>query len=62
MLDFDTLVRPTCSSGWEKANLMIGTMDLRIASIVLAHDATLLSANLSDFRRVPGLKAEDWSA
>lgn len=37
-------------------------MDLRIASIVLAHDAALLSANLSDFRKVPGLKVEDWSA
>jgi tRNA(fMet)-specific endonuclease VapC len=36
-------------------------MDLKIAAIVLAHDATLLSRNLSDFRKVPGLKVEDWT-
>jgi tRNA(fMet)-specific endonuclease VapC len=42
--------------------LRIGTMDLRIAAITLAHDATLLSRNLKDFRQVPGLKVEDWTA
>ena len=40
--------------------IRIGTMDLKIASIVLAHDATLLTANLRDFQQVPGLRAEDW--
>jgi tRNA(fMet)-specific endonuclease VapC len=39
---------------------MIGTMDLKIASIALAHSATLLSANLRDFRQVPNLSVEDW--
>jgi tRNA(fMet)-specific endonuclease VapC len=38
----------------------IGTMDLKIASIVLAHQATLLSSNLRDFQQVPGLHVEDW--
>ena len=38
----------------------IGTMDLKIASIVLAHDATLLSRNLRGFRQVPGLRVQDW--
>lgn len=38
----------------------IGTMDLKIASIVLVHDATLLSTNLRDFERVPHLRVEDW--
>jgi tRNA(fMet)-specific endonuclease VapC len=38
----------------------IGTMDLRIASIALAHDATLLTRNTTEFRRVPGLKIENW--
>lgn len=41
--------------------IRIGTMDLRIAAIALAHDATLLSRNLSDFRKVPGLRVEDWT-
>jgi tRNA(fMet)-specific endonuclease VapC len=38
----------------------IGTQDLMIAAIVLNHDALLLSANLQDFRQVPGLRVEDW--
>lgn len=38
----------------------IGTMDLRIASIVLVHDATLLTRNTVDFAQVPGLKFENW--
>ena len=40
--------------------LKLGTMDLRIASIVLANNATLLSRNLRDFERVPQLRVEDW--
>jgi len=44
-----------------KSRLGLGTMDLRIAAIVLAHDATLLSCNLRDFRQVPGLTVEDWT-
>jgi predicted nucleic acid-binding protein len=36
-------------------------MDLRIAAIILTHDATLLTKSLSDFRQVPGLKTADWT-
>jgi tRNA(fMet)-specific endonuclease VapC len=39
----------------------VGPMDLKIAAIVLAHDSTLLSRNLRDFRKVPGLRVEDWT-
>jgi tRNA(fMet)-specific endonuclease VapC len=42
------------------AKIHIGTMDLKIAAIVLVHQARLLSANLRDFRQVPGLTVEDW--
>jgi len=38
----------------------IGTMDLKIASIALVHNATLWSGNLQDFQQVPGLHVEDW--
>jgi tRNA(fMet)-specific endonuclease VapC len=38
----------------------IGTQDLKIASIVLENDALLLTANMKDFRRVPGLRMENW--
>jgi predicted nucleic acid-binding protein len=34
--------------------------DLRIASIVLARDLTLVSGNLRHFARVPGLRVESW--
>lgn len=44
-----------------KARVRVGTMDLEIAAIVLAHDGTLLSRNLGDFRQVPGLRVEDWT-
>jgi len=43
-----------------RAKVRIGTMDLKIASIALVHDALLLSANLRDFRQVPGLEVENW--
>jgi tRNA(fMet)-specific endonuclease VapC len=39
-----------------------GTNDLRIAAIVLAAHATLVSANLSDFQQIAGLRIIDWSA
>ena len=44
----------------KKAKTRIGTMDLKIASITLANDATLLSRNLRDFQRVSDLRVEDW--
>lgn len=44
----------------EKRRIRIGTNDLKIASIALAHDATLLTRNLVDFSKVPGLKVENW--
>jgi tRNA(fMet)-specific endonuclease VapC len=40
--------------------LRIGAQDLKIASIALANNALLLSANLVDFQQIPGLRVEDW--
>ena len=44
-----------------KAKIRIGTMDLKIAAIALSRGAKLLSRNLSDYRKVPGLVVEDWT-
>lgn len=44
----------------QSERVRIGTMDLKIAAICLAHDATLLTRNLVDFEKVPGLRAENW--
>ncbi|HEX6960816.1 MAG TPA: type II toxin-antitoxin system VapC family toxin [Lacipirellula sp.] len=45
-----------------KQRVRIGTMDLRIASIALVNGYTVLTRNLVDFEKVPGLKVEDWTA
>ena len=44
-----------------RARVRVGTMDLKIAAIVVSRDATLLSRNLADLRQVPGLQVEDWT-
>ena len=44
-----------------QARVRIGSMDLKIAAVCLANNATLLTRNSKDFGQVPGLKFEDWS-
>ncbi len=44
----------------QSQRLTIGSMDLKIAAICLSHDALLLSRNLVDFNKVPGLRVENW--
>ena len=45
---------------WRQQGIRLGTHDLRIAAICVAHSATLISRNRRDFERVPGLVAEFW--
>lgn len=40
----------------------IGPFDTLIAGQALRRDATLLTANIREFSRVPGLRVIDWSA
>jgi tRNA(fMet)-specific endonuclease VapC len=42
--------------------LTIGPNDLFIAAIARSQDLTLVTHNVEEFRRVPGLKLEDWEA
>jgi tRNA(fMet)-specific endonuclease VapC len=39
----------------------LGSMDLKIASICITHQALLLTRNLKDFGQVLELKAKDWT-
>ena len=45
----------------QRQRIHIGTMDLRIGAIALAHEALLITRNLRDFRRIPNLRVEDWT-
>ncbi|HTU19676.1 MAG TPA: type II toxin-antitoxin system VapC family toxin [Gemmataceae bacterium] len=58
MIEFDD--RAAAEFARLRKKVRIGSMDLKIASITLVHDALLLSANLRDFEKVPGLRVEDW--
>jgi tRNA(fMet)-specific endonuclease VapC len=46
---------------FRRTGLRISTQDLRIASIALAHSGILLTRNLQDFEKVPGLMIQNWS-
>jgi len=41
---------------------LIGVHDLWIAAACLSHGLSLVTSNLREFRRVPGLDVEDWSS
>jgi tRNA(fMet)-specific endonuclease VapC len=46
----------------ERAGTPIGAYDLLIAAQARRRNATLVSANVREFSRVPGLRFEDWAA
>ena len=45
----------------EKEGKKIGPNDLMIASIARAHNAVLVTYNMREFKRVPGIELEDWA-
>jgi tRNA(fMet)-specific endonuclease VapC len=50
---------------WEElagAGKMIGPHDLWLAATCIAHGLTMVTANLREFSRVPGLTAEVWGS
>jgi predicted nucleic acid-binding protein len=44
----------------ERRGTPIGDADLRIASIALTRDLTVVTANVRHFQKVPGLAVENW--
>ena len=47
---------------WALRATPIGERDLLIAAVALARRLVVVTGNLREFRRVPGLRVEDWSA
>lgn len=45
-----------------RRGMPIGPYDMQIAAIALAHNCTLVTHNLAEFSRIPGLRLEDWEA
>lgn len=45
----------------EKSGMPISPNDLIIAATVRAAGATLVTANMKEFTRIPGLRCEDWT-
>lgn len=65
VLDFDTAAANRYAHA--RAHLAtigqpIGDRDMMIAAIALAQGATVVTSNVSEFSRVPGLTVEDWMA
>lgn len=48
-------------TGLEKRGSLIGAYDLLIAAHALALGLTLVTNNVREFRRVPGLRLENWA-
>jgi len=44
----------------ESAGLRVADADLLIASIAMAHGATLVTGNTRHYTRIPGLALDDW--
>lgn len=64
LLDFeeqDAHVAGTVRAGLERAGTPIGAYDLLIAAQGVRHRATVVTANHSEFGRVPTLLWEDWA-
>jgi tRNA(fMet)-specific endonuclease VapC len=45
----------------ERKGASIGPLDLLIAAQAVAHNLVLVTDNLREFRRVPGLRCENWT-
>jgi tRNA(fMet)-specific endonuclease VapC len=64
ILDFDkdtTVAYGRIRVQLEAAGTPIGALDTLIAAHAVSRDLTLLTRNIREFRRVSGLKAEDWT-
>ena len=59
--DQTTYVYAQIRSEAEKKGAIVGPNDLLIAAIVKFHDAVLVTNNVKEFRRIKGLKIDNWA-
>lgn len=60
LLEFDNAAY-TFYQNLRLQKIKIGTQDLRIAAIALAHNAIVVTRNHKDFSKIPDLSLEDWT-
>jgi tRNA(fMet)-specific endonuclease VapC len=63
ILDFDfeaTVAYGKVRAALQAAGTPIGSLDMLIAAHAVSRNLILVTRNLKEFKRVPGLKAEDW--
>ncbi len=58
----DAMIAGDLRATLESSGTPIGPYDLLIAAQALRANATLVTANASEFARVPGLQWQDWTA
>ena len=58
--EHETAITARIRAALEKAGTPIGPLDIMIAGIALAHQATLVTHNTKEFSRIDGLRLEDW--
>ena len=60
ILDYDATAESIYQE-LKQRRIRIGTQDLKIAAVTLAHHSLLVTRNRIDFGQVPGLRLEDWT-
>ena len=56
----ETAITARIRASLEQAGTPIGSLDMMIAGIALANQATLVTHNTKEFSRIDGLRLEDW--
>ncbi|HWA98571.1 MAG TPA: type II toxin-antitoxin system VapC family toxin [Pirellulales bacterium] len=65
VLDFDSICAEKFGSvrgPLLRQGISIPTADLMIAAVALVHNLTLVTDNVADFERTPGLRLDNWLA
>jgi len=60
--DSDAIRYGKLKSGLRKAGMLIGPIDMLLASQALSKDLVLVTNNVAEFSRIEGLTIEDWSS